>query len=243
MRVLVTGGTSGLGEAMSAALLVAGADVVLTGRDGRRAAAKAGQLGSASAGRAIGIELDVRDEASVARGVAEAHDRLGGIDVLVNNAGIGMRTVNPDFMSRPQGFWNVPVEGFRDLFETNVIGYFLVARAVVPLMLTTGRGKVINVSVNEATTRRAGFVPYGPSRAATDAMSHVMAADLTGTGVTVNLLAPGGATRTGMTPDTADVETQVNWLDPIIMGPAVCWLASGQSDGITDARIVATEFS
>ncbi|MCZ0982177.1 SDR family NAD(P)-dependent oxidoreductase [Streptomyces diastatochromogenes] len=57
---------------------------------------------------AVGIGLDVRDEASVARAVDQAWSRLGGIDMLVNNAGIGMRTVNPSFMTRPQGFWRCP---------------------------------------------------------------------------------------------------------------------------------------
>jgi gluconate 5-dehydrogenase len=163
--------------------------------------------------------------------------------VLVNNAGIGMRTVNPDFMTEPAGFWQVSPDGFRDLFATNVLGYFLVARAVVPHMLETGHGKIVNISVNEATTRRRGFTPYGPSRAATDALSHIMAADLAGTGIDVNLLLPGGATRTGMTPDSAPPDVRANWLDPAIMGPPICWLASRASDGITDQRIVATDFA
>ena len=91
--------------------------------------------------------------------------------------------------------------------------------------------------------RRGGFTPYGPSRAATDALSHIMAADLAGTGIDVNLLLPGGATRTGMTPDSASEAVRAAWLDPAIMGPPICWLASRASDGITDQRIVATDFS
>ena len=71
--------------------------------------------------------MDVRDEASVARGVDQAWSRLGGIDMLVNNAGIGMRTVNPQFLTRAQGFWEVPADGFRAVVETNLTGYFLVA--------------------------------------------------------------------------------------------------------------------
>lgn len=130
MKVLVTGGTSGLGLAMASALAEAGAAVALTGRSGRRAESVAGGLPGA-----IGIELDVRDETSVARAIDRAEARLGGIDMLVNNAGIGMRTVDPHFMTRPQGFWEVPVDGFRAVVETNLTGYFLVAREVVPRML------------------------------------------------------------------------------------------------------------
>jgi NAD(P)-dependent dehydrogenase (short-subunit alcohol dehydrogenase family) len=100
MKVLITGGTSGLGRAMAAALASAGATVALTGRSAERAAVVAAELPGA-----CGIELDVREESSVARAVDQAWSRLGGIGMLVNNAGIGMRTVNPRFMTDPQAFW------------------------------------------------------------------------------------------------------------------------------------------
>ena len=243
VRVLVSGGTSGLGLAMSAELLAGGAQVVLTGRDAARTAAAAAQVAGARPGRVVGLAMDVRDEQSVEEGVAAASDALGGIDVLVNNAGIGMRTVNPRFMTDPQPFWMVDPDRFRDLFATNVTGYFLVARLVAPVMARAGKGKIINVSVNETTMRRAGFAPYGPSRAATDALSHVMAADLAGSGVTVNLLAPGGATATGMIPEDVGEDLRAGLLDPSIMGPPIRWLASADSDGVTDCRVVATDFA
>jgi NAD(P)-dependent dehydrogenase (short-subunit alcohol dehydrogenase family) len=243
IRVLVSGGTSGLGQAMSAELVAGGAHVVLTGRDAARTAAAAAQLEGPQPGRAVGVVMDVRDVGSVADGIAAACEALGGIDVLVNNAGIGMRTVNRRFMTDPQPFWTVEPDRFRDLFATNVTGYFLLARAVAPVMAQAGTGKIINVSVSEATTRRAGFAPYGPSRAATDSLSHVMAADLAGTGVTVNLLAPGGGTATGMIPEEIGEDVRAGLLDPAIMGPPIRWLASADSDGITDCRVIATEFA
>jgi gluconate 5-dehydrogenase len=212
---------------------------VLTGRTEERVQDAAAQIGH----DANGLVMDVRDERSVSNGADRALATLGGIDVLVNNAGIGMRTVNPHFMTEPIGFWQVTPDGFRDLLVTNVVGYFLVARAVVPHMLQAGHGKIINISVNETTTRRRGFTPYGPSRAATDSLSRIMAADLAGTGIDVNLLLPGGATRTGMVPDSIPQDTQMTWLDPAIMGPPIVWLASPASDGLTDQRIVATEFA
>jgi NAD(P)-dependent dehydrogenase (short-subunit alcohol dehydrogenase family) len=239
VRALVTGGTSGLGFAMSQALAEAGARVVLTGRTEERVQDAAAQIGH----DATGLVMDVRDEQSVSNGADRALTTLSGIDVLVNNAGIGMRTVNPHFMTEPIGFWQVTPDGFRDLLVTNVVGYFLVAQAVVPHMLQAGHGKIINISVNETTMRRRGFTPYGPSRAATDSLSRIMAADLAGTGIDVNLLLPGGATRTGMVPDSIPPDTQVTWLDPAIMGPPIVWLASPASDGLTDQRIVATEFA
>src|SRR5436305_11137279 len=114
--VMVTGATSGLGEAMARALSAAGARVVVTSRVRARAQAAADRLGP----DALGVELDVRDEGAVSAVVGDVWDRLGGLDVLVNNAGIGMRTVNPRFLTDPQPFWEVPPDGFRDVFETKV---------------------------------------------------------------------------------------------------------------------------
>src|SRR5438270_8342243 len=98
--VLITGAVSGLGLAMAGALAEAGAAVAVTGRSGERAREIATGLPNA-----MGMELDVRDESSVARAVDEAWTELGGIDMLVNNAGIGMRTVNPRFLEERQPFW------------------------------------------------------------------------------------------------------------------------------------------
>ena len=235
LKVLVTGGTSGLGLAMASALAAAGATVALTGRSAARAAAAAAGLPGAA-----GIELDVRDESSVARAVDQAWSRLGGVDMLVNNAGIGMRTVNPRFMTQPQGFWEVPAGGFRAVIETNLTGYFLVAREVTPRMLAAGGGRIVNISVNHSTMHRAGFVPYGPSRAGSEALSRIMAADLLDTGVTVNLLLPGGATATGMLPDAVPEGREL--LDPAVMGPPIVWLASDQAAGLHDERIIAADF-
>lgn len=233
----MTGGTSGLGLAMAAALARAGATVALTGRSGERADAAAAGLPGA-----IGLELDVRDDTSVARAVDEAWSRLGGIDLLVNNAGIGMRTVNPRFMTEPRGFWEVPPDGFRAVIDTNLTGYFLTAREVTPRMLAAGAGRIVNISVNESTMHRAGFVPYGPSRAGSEALSRIMAADLRDTGVTVNLLLPGGATATGMLPREAVPEGH-RFLEPDVMGPPIVWLASDAAAGVHDERIVAVDFA
>jgi NAD(P)-dependent dehydrogenase (short-subunit alcohol dehydrogenase family) len=236
-RALVTGATSGLGLAMARALAQAGARVVVTSRDGDRAERTAGELRDA-----VGLALDVRDEEVVAAGVADVWEHVGGIDLLVNNAGIGMRTVNPRFLSEPQPFWEVSPGGFRDVLETKVAGCFLMARAVVPRMLDQGGGRVVTISMNEATMVRRGFVPYGPSGAAVEAMSRVMAADLADTPVTVNVLLPGGATDTGMVPGDTSVEARERLLDPAIMGPPIVWLASAAAAGVNDRRIVATEF-
>jgi gluconate 5-dehydrogenase len=221
---------------MATALAAAGSAVALTGRSGEHARSVAAALPGA-----VGLELDVRDESSVARAVDEAWSSLGGLDMLVNNAGIGMRTVNPRFMTEPQGFWQTPVDGFRAVIDTNFTGYFLMAREVTPRLLAAGGGRIVNVSVSDSTKHRAGFSPYGPSRAGSEALSRVMAADLGGSGVTVNVLLPGGATVTGMIPEEVP-SAGLTLLMPEVMGPPIVWLASDEATGVHDERIVATEF-
>ena len=238
IRVLVTGGTSGLGLAMAQALSDAGARVAVTSRERQRAEAAAARLGRG----ALGVELDVRDDDSVSAGVDLVDRSFGGIDVLVNNAGIGMRTVNPRFMTDPQPFWEVPSAGFRDVLETKATGTFLVARAVVPLMIDSGSGRIITISMNEQTMTRRGFVPYGPSGAAVEALARVMAADLASTPIRANILLPGGATATGMIPADMPGELRAGLLDPAVMGPPVVWLASAAGAAVHDERIIASEF-
>jgi gluconate 5-dehydrogenase len=235
-RVLVTGGTSGLGRAMAAALVAAGARVVLTSRDGARAEAAAAEIG------ALGVELDVRDEHSVDAGVAAAYERLGGLDVLVSNAGIGMRSVNPRFMTDPSAFWEVSPEGFRDVIQTKITGTFLIARSVAPRMLEAGGGRIVVISMNTQTMTRRGFAPYGPSGAGVEALARVMAADLVATTVSVNILLPGGATATGMIPHEVPAEARERLLDPAIMGPPIVWLCSQDAAGVHNQRFIATEF-
>jgi NAD(P)-dependent dehydrogenase (short-subunit alcohol dehydrogenase family) len=135
----------------------------------------------------------------------------------------------------------VPPDSFRAVIDTNMTGYFLMAREVTPRMLAAGGGRIVNISVNRSTMQRAGFVPYGPSRAGSEALSQIMAADLLGTGVTVNLLLPGGATATGMLPPGA-APRGLPVLDPEVMGPPIVWLASDEATGVHGERIVATEF-
>ncbi|MBL0385834.1 SDR family oxidoreductase [Tumebacillus sp. ITR2] len=240
---LVSGASSGLGYAMSEALLEAGASVALASRKGpllEQAVAGFQKRGF----DAHALPMDVRSEESVNQAVEWVERVWGRLDVLVNNAGIGMRTVNPEFLTEPQPFYQVTPEGFRELIDTNLTGYFLVARGFAPMMVRRGKGRIINISMNHETMKRKGFVPYGPSRAATESLSYIMAEDLKDHGVTVNMLLPGGATVTGMIPDEfrRKIESSGSLLDPRIMAEPIVYLASKEAEGITGQRIVAAEF-
>jgi gluconate 5-dehydrogenase len=247
-RVLVTGATSGLGLAMAEALLKEGAKVLISGRDQKKIDQVVSSVKSLP-GECAGAFINVRDEQSIQEGVAEMVQLWGGIDVLINNAGIGMRTVSPQFLTDPKPFWEISSSGFRDLIDTNLTGYFLVAKEVVPYFLKASSGRIINISINHETMRRKGFIPYGPSRAGTESLSHIMAQDLAGYGVTVNILLPGSATETGMLPaeilaDRENFEAKygIKLLSPEVMAEATLFLCSDESKSVNDERIVAKDF-
>lgn len=240
-RVVVTGGSSGLGAAMASALAEAGASVAVAARPGPRLDDALARLATRQH-HVLAVPVDVRDPDSVNVAVSRAITGLGGVDMVVNNAGIGMRTVNPRFFERAQPFFEVDPAGFQDVVATNLTGYFLVARAFVLHFLEQGTGRFVNVSINRETMVRAGFVPYGPSRAGSEALSMVMTEDLRPYGIAVNVLLPGGATETGMIPEGLPAASRARLLDPGIMGPPAVFLASQEADGLTGARIVATEF-
>jgi gluconate 5-dehydrogenase len=240
-RILITGASSGLGLAMAEALVKEGAKVFISGRDQKKIDQAVSSF-KPPPGECMGAIINVRDEQSIEKGLAEMVQLWGGIDVLINNAGIGMRTVNPQFMTEPKPFWEISSSGFRDLIDTNLTGYFLVAKAVVPYFLKTGSGRIINIGVSEGTKKRKGFIPYGPSRAGTESLSHIMAQDLAGCGVTVNLLQPGGATETGMLPEDFRAKIGAQLLRPEVMAEPVIFLCSDESKSLNDEQIVAKDF-
>jgi NAD(P)-dependent dehydrogenase (short-subunit alcohol dehydrogenase family) len=110
------------------------------------------------------------------------------------------------------------------------------------VMLKAGWGRIVNVSVSQGTMRRRGFSPYGPSKAALESETIIWAQDLEGTGVTVNVLLPGGATLTGMVPQTLSEKAKSTLLDPSIIVPPLLWLVSPEADAMTGRRLVATKW-
>jgi NAD(P)-dependent dehydrogenase (short-subunit alcohol dehydrogenase family) len=237
---IVTGGGRGLGRAMALGLARAGARVAITAARSQgeiEAVAREGERG-----RILPFVADVADEAECGRMVGEASERLGPVDILVNNAGRGMRFVSERFMTEPTRFWETSPDTWRMVIATNVNGPFNMARAVVPAMLARGWGRIINVSMNHATMRRKGFSPYGPSKAALESETIIWAQELAGTGVTVNALLPGGATRTGMVPESIPEDIRRTLLEPEVVVPPLLWLASAAADGVTGQRLDASRW-
>ena len=236
---IVTGAGRGLGRAMAEGLAQAGCRVIATAA---RTPGELAPLAAAFPELVVTLQADVTDAQACEACVAAALERFGRLDILVNNAGRGMRTIAPEFMVTPTKFWQADVAAWRALIDTNVNGPFLMARAAVPAMLRAGWGRIINISMNHATMRRVGFSPYGPSKAALESETIIWAQDLAGTGVTVNALLPGGATRTGMIPPGLPDAITAGLLDPRIIVPPLLYLASARSDGVTGRRFTATRW-
>ena len=182
---------------------------------------------------------DAASEANCQRVVNETLREFGGVHILVNNAGRGMRFVSEKFFDTPTKFWETDPAVWQMIVATNVNGPFLMARAAAPHMMRQRWGRIINISINHETMRRAGFSPYGPSKAALESETIIWAQDLDGTGVTVNALLPGGATDTGMVPPDIPVHLRQNLLHPDIMIPPLLWLVSDASNEITGSRFDA----
>lgn len=236
---VVTGAGRGLGRAMTLGLIGAGIRVVATAA---RERAEIDSLAADHRNQVLAVLADVSREEDAARTVALALDRFGRLDILVNNAGRGMKYVSETFMTDPARFWEVAPETWRMVIDTNVNGPFLMARAAAPHLIAAGRGRIVNISISHATMRRAGFSPYGPSKAALEAETIIWAQDLRGTGVTVNALLPGGATLTGMIPDNFPQDRRGELLDPAIMVPPLLWLLSDPADDVSGCRVTANRW-
>jgi len=224
---LVTGGGRGIGKAIATAYRQEGATVVVVAAKQK---AEIDEVASRIGG--IALVADVSKPADIKVLVDTVVSRFGRIDILVNNAARGMRFVNEDFMTTPKPFWEADPDAWRMVIDTNVSGVFLLTRAVVPHMLRQGWGRIINISINHETMERKGFTPYGPSKAALESMSTIWAQELASTRVTLNMLLPGGATNTGMIPDSFPEPKRKELIDPAVMGPPAVFLASDEADNV-----------
>jgi 3-oxoacyl-[acyl-carrier protein] reductase len=231
--VLVTGAASpiGLGRAMTLALVHAGARVAMVDVDEQALQETAATVrGIGGSDCATTILADVTSAADAERAVQQTISQMGGLHILINNAGIN--PVIPPAPPKPL-FSQIPIDAWTKTMQVNINGPFLMARAAVGYLLEQGWGRIIGITTSLDTMIRAA--PYGPSKAAHEALVAVMARELEGTSVTANVLIPGGAVMTNMTKD----RWQDSMLQPEIMQAPSVWLASDASAGMNGRRLIA----
>jgi NAD(P)-dependent dehydrogenase (short-subunit alcohol dehydrogenase family) len=226
--IIVTGAGGGLGSAMVRGLLAAG----------RRVAA-VDLVATGFAALPDGVQLftltgDIRDPADCARIAAAVEERFGALHGLVNNAAIGP-WYTPE--GKSPRFYEVPPERWLRTIDTNVNGSYLMASAIAPRLVAGGWGRIVNVTTSLGTMWMGGMAPYGPSKGALEALTGVMAADLAGTGVTANVLVPGGAADTPMVPQFAAPD-RTKLISPQVMVAPIVWLTSRGADGVTAHRFI-----
>src|SRR6266849_8141445 len=235
---VVTGAASGMGRVMARALAGAGAKVLGVDVD----SSGLERLGAEAvfAGKFRKVVTDVSQAADCRRAVQDVVDTFGALDILVNCAGISMSAAAAHKEARIK-FFEADPDGWQRIFAINCVGAFLMARFAADPMIERGWGRIINVTTSFDTMLAAGLSAYGASKAVLEASCVTWAKDLEGTGVTVNILVPGGPTDTpGFFPPGMPRPPVL--LDPEIMAAPVVWLASSQSDGISACRFIARDW-
>jgi NADP-dependent 3-hydroxy acid dehydrogenase YdfG len=177
---LVTGASSGIGEATAVALAAAGAAVAVGARRKDRLDALAGRLRDDGA-TVLQLDLDVTDERACAEAVRRTREELGGLDVLVNNAGVMLlgTIVGAD------------PEDWRRMLSTNVLGVMYMTHAAIEGMVEQGSGDIVNMSSVAGRTARKGAGVYNASKWAVNAFSESLRQEVTVRGVRISLVEPG----------------------------------------------------
>ena len=238
--ILVTGASGGMGYEMAKELLAHNATVIIASRQGLKLDNAYEELAS-SGGDVYSVPLDVRDENSIIEASKWFEENFDRLDMLVNNAGIGD---NAPGMDKNNEFFEIPTDTVRAIVETNFIGFFMVVSKFIPFMLENG-GNIVYVSTSDETMTHEGQLPYGPSKAGSEAMARIMSKELKNYGIDVNILCPGGFTDTGMAGEGVKEFFQKNnmpILKPTVMNKAILFLASDESNGITGEKIIGKDF-
>ncbi len=178
---IVTGGSKGLGFSMAQGLASAGANIVLVSRNAEEAQLKAQAIADQFGVQAMGLSADVASEEQVASMVEEVVATFGGVDILINSAGINIR--------RPIN--ELTLDEFNQVMTINVTGTWLCCRAVVPVMKQRGWGRIINLASALGVVGLAGRTPYASSKGAITQLTRTLALETAADNITVNAICPG----------------------------------------------------
>jgi NAD(P)-dependent dehydrogenase (short-subunit alcohol dehydrogenase family) len=238
---IVTGAAGGIGRAMVRGLLAAGIRVAGIDRDREPLEALAATAREQDKGaNLLTIQTDLTNDSAVAEITQATRTRFGRIDILINNAGIGPGAIRPDSWQRPLKFWEITSDQWRRFVAVHTTAPLALANAVVPDMMRQGWGRIVNVTTSLGTMLNAGSPTYGPSKAALEALSAIMAKDLDGTGVTVNVLVPGGITNTPMVSESGFDRAKM--IQPEVMVSPLLWLVSDAAAKVTGRRFLGVHW-
>lgn len=244
---LVTGAGSpiGIGRHLTMALVGAGARVALLDRNREwldQTLAEARAAGGADC--AFPILADITDSAAAERAVQSTIERFGALHALFNNAGTSPTAegLMPDVRGQSTHFWDITPEAWLRVVAVNFTGAFFMSRAAVRPMLVQKWGRIVSVTTSLDTMYRKGNAPYGPSKAGHEALVATMAQELEGTGVTANVLTPGGGTNTNLIPKSTPDSYRNALIKPEVMRAPAVWLASEDANGFNGQRIIAARW-
>lgn len=233
----ITGGTKGLGMVLADALASVGADVFITSRNADEAAATAATLARKYGHRALGLAADVTSPAAVDAAVARAQAELGGIDVLLNNAGTTVRKSTVD----------MPIDDWKMVVDINLNGPFYCSKAVIPAMVAKGWGRIIYISSIFGLVGMPGRTGYVATKGAIVQLAKAQALELATTGVTVNSVCPGPfatALNRGIMEDPEKYKQFVaripmgRWGEMHELPGAIVYLASNAASYVTGTSLV-----
>jgi len=213
---VVTGASRGIGHAIAKQLATMGATVVLTGRDEGRVQQAAGEL-VGRGHRAHGIGCDVTDLASVQNLGEHLRRTFGRVDILVNNAGIG---------GPPGPLHELPPEEWEAILNTNLRGVYYMLRVIVPLMIATGAGHIINVSSLAGKNPLPGGAAYSASKWGLNGLSYGVAEELRSHNIRLSVICPGSV-DTGFSPRRGGKDTR-KMLKPADVAHTVAMLVTQQ---------------
>ncbi len=236
--VFLTGAAGGIGLAMTDALLAAGHRVAAVDRDAEALERLAARQPDAK-DRLHLIFADLAHAEGCEGAVAAARTRFGAIEAVINNAGIGMSSVRPDAEARAPGIEELTPEIWDGFMAIFVRAPLILVRAALPDMKKRGFGRIVNNTTSYVTMLRV--LPYGAAKAALESMSAVWAKELDGSGITVNVLVPGGPTDTPLIADASGWPRD-KMLRPEIMGPPTAWLISDEAKNFSGRRITAARW-
>jgi NAD(P)-dependent dehydrogenase (short-subunit alcohol dehydrogenase family) len=218
---VVTGANRGLGLGVAEELASQGHLVVMTGRDAGAVKSEADKLYEKGLD-VVSHQLNVKDDVSINRLARYLHDEIGGVDVLVNNAGV---LLDGGGIGTKASVLTPEYDKIRETMEVNVYGALKVANSIIPMMKDRGGGRIVNVSsgLGRLSDMAGGYPGYRISKAAINAVTRMLSAELDGSGILVNSASPGWVrTDMGGPNATRSIEEGID---------TIVWLANLPGDG------------